>query len=188
MEIPDFLEQQLREGRVVLCLGAGTALGAKDGRGNGPPTGRGLASLLAMKFLGGKYEDSPLAQVAEYATSESDLGTVQSYIRDIFDAFQPTPSHLALSTFPWYGIATTNYDRLLEKAYEQSRDAVQAVRPLIENGDKVEDNTRDPFNMLLLKLHGCISRISNPSGHSTWSAGTEIRASPLTGSGAVPST
>ena len=66
-----------------------------------------------------------------------------------------------MTTFPWYGIATTNYDRLVEKAYEQSRDAVQEARPLIENGDKVEDNTRDPSNILLLKLHGCITRTSN---------------------------
>ena len=55
MEIPDFLEQQLREGKVVLCLGAGTALNAKDDRGQGPPTGKGSAALLANKFLGGKY-------------------------------------------------------------------------------------------------------------------------------------
>jgi cold shock CspA family protein/tetratricopeptide (TPR) repeat protein len=161
MEIPDFLEQQLREGKVVLCLGAGTALNAKDDRGQGPPTGKGLAALLANKFLGGKYKDSPLAQVAEYAISESDLGQVQSYIRGLLEPLQPTASHVAMTTFPWYGIATTNYDRLVEKAYEQSRDAVQEARPLIENGDKVEDNTRDPSNILLLKLHGCITRTSN---------------------------
>jgi hypothetical protein len=53
MDIPDFLEQQLKESKVVLCLGAGTALNARDDRGNGPPTGKGLAGLLANRFLGG---------------------------------------------------------------------------------------------------------------------------------------
>jgi hypothetical protein len=111
MDIPDFLEQQLKESKVVLRLGAGTSLNATDDRGNAPPTGKGLAILLANKFLGGKYKDSPLAQVAEYAISEGDLGQVQGYIRDLLEPLRPTASHIAMTTFPWYGIATTNYDR-----------------------------------------------------------------------------
>lgn len=163
MDIPDYLEQQLKEGKVALCLGSGASLEARDAKGKGPPTGRILAELLANKFLGGKYKDSPLAQVAEYAISESDLGQVQSFIRDLLEGLQPTAAHLAMTTFPWYGIATTNYDRLIERAYEQSKNAVQDVRPLIENGDKVEENLRDASNILLLKLHGCINRTSNGS-------------------------
>jgi tetratricopeptide (TPR) repeat protein len=163
MDIPDYLEQQLKEGKVALCLGSGASLGARDDKGKGPPTGKGLAELLANKFLGGKYKDSPLAQVAEYAISESDLGQVQSFIRDLLEPLQPTSAHVALATFPWWGIATTNYDRLIEKGYEQSTNAVQEVRPLIENGDKVEENLRDASNILLLKLHGCITRTSNAS-------------------------
>jgi tetratricopeptide (TPR) repeat protein len=163
MDIPDYLEQQLKEGKVVLCLGSGASLGARDCKGKGPPAGIGLADLLANKFLGGKYKESSLAQVAEYAISESDLGQVQSFIRDLLEPLEPTSAHVAMTTFPWYGIATTNYDRLIEKAYEQSKNAVQEVRPLIENGDKVEENLRDASNILLLKLHGCITRTSNAS-------------------------
>src|SRR5713226_2812311 len=130
MDVSDYLEQQLKEGTVALCLGSGASLGARDPKGKGPPTGKGLAELLANKFLGGNYKDSSLAQVAEYAISESDLGQVQSFIRDLLEPLQPTGAHIALTTFPWYGIATTNYDRLIEKAYEESTNAVQEVRPL----------------------------------------------------------
>jgi hypothetical protein len=129
MDIPDYLEQQVREGRVALCLGSGASLGAKDDRGKGPPAGKGLAELLANKFLGGRYKDSSLAQVAEYAISESDLGQVQLFIRDLFEPLHPTSAHVAMTTFSWYGLATTNYDRLIEKGYEQSTKAVQEVRP-----------------------------------------------------------
>jgi SIR2-like domain len=61
-----------------------------------------------------------------------------------------------------YGLATTNYDLLIEKAYAQPS-ALQYVRPLIENSDRIEENLRDPHNILLLKLHGCITRAANPN-------------------------
>jgi hypothetical protein len=93
MDIPDYLEQQIKDGKVALCLGSGASLGARDDKGKGPPTGKGLAELLANKFLGGKYKDSPLAQVAEYAISESDLGQVQSFIRDLLERLQARMGH-----------------------------------------------------------------------------------------------
>lgn len=162
MPIPDFLETQIREGKVVLLLGAGASLAAKDAAGNGPPTGSQLSVILADKFLGGKHRGLPLSQVAELSISETDLSTVQECIREIFERFEPSPAHRLLSSFFWWGIATTNYDRLIERAYETSHSALQVPCPFIENGDRVEDRLRDQRNVMLLKLHGCITRTSNP--------------------------
>ena len=81
-----------------------------DGEGKKPPSASALADMLADRFLGGKYKGYPLNQIAEYAINESDLGTVQAFIRDIFALFEPSKAHELMTTFRWDGLATTNYD------------------------------------------------------------------------------
>lgn len=163
MDIPEILVSQVREQKVVIFLGAGASLGAKSAGGKKAPSTQQLGVLLADKFLGGKYKDHPLHQIAEYSISESDLGTVQTFIKDLLEPLEPTDAHLRVRDFGWHGIATTNYDRLIEKAYEQNKNSIQVPRPLVENTDKVEDNSREVENVLLLKLHGCVTRIANPA-------------------------
>jgi tetratricopeptide (TPR) repeat protein len=160
LKLPDYLVTQVRDGNVVLFLGSGATREALDARNKKPPTAPELAKLLAKRFLGNKYADYPLNQVAEYAISESDLGAVQSYIRDLFIPFQPSAAHKLMVMFRWYGLATTNYDQIIETAYSDET-ALKDVKPMIENTDRVEDYLRDPNALLLLKLHGCTSRISN---------------------------
>src|SRR5689334_15120599 len=119
MEIPEFLITQVREGKIVLFLGSGASMDATDTKGKKPPSATSLADMLAHRFLGGKYKGYPLNQIAEYAISESDLGTVQAFIRDIFAPFEPSKAHELMTTFRWYGLATTNYDQIIEKAYSK---------------------------------------------------------------------
>lgn len=107
--------------------------------------------------------DGDLAQIAEYAISERDLGTVQQFIRDTFLPQLPTEAHKLLPRFIWHGMATTNYDLLIETAYGGAADRLQDPRPMIENRDRVDENLRNPRNVLLLKLHGCITRTTNES-------------------------
>ena len=163
MEIPSVLEGQVREGKAVLFLGAGASLDARDPKGNRPPSGKELGSLLSDRFLGGKHKALPLNQIGEYAISEADLPTVQEYIREIFEVFEPSEAHRRMTSFLWWGLATSNYECLIERAYDTTPDALQVPRPFIENGDRVEDHVRDPRHVMLLKLHGCITRTSNPS-------------------------
>jgi hypothetical protein len=58
-------------------------------RQNEPPDGKGLARLLADRFLGGQFSDGVLSQVSEHAISESSLVDVQEFIRGIFEKFEP---------------------------------------------------------------------------------------------------
>lgn len=107
--------------------------------------------------------DGDLGQIAEYAISERDLGTVQQFIRDTFLPLLPTEAHKLLPKFMWHGMVTTNYDLLIEAAYEVTKSRLQDPRPMIENRDRTDENLRNPRNVLLLKLHGCITRITNES-------------------------
>jgi SIR2-like domain len=163
MEIPPVLEGAIREGRAVLVLGAGASLGAKDASGKSAPSSRELGDRLADRFLGGKYKDLPLSQIAEYAISEADLVTVQEFIRELFEHLEPSDAHRLIPKFVWWGLATTNYDRLVERAYEVTSTVLQIPRPFIANGDRVEDHIRDPRSIMVLKLHGCVTRTGNPA-------------------------
>ncbi|MFZ0882324.1 MAG: SIR2 family protein, partial [Candidatus Acidiferrales bacterium] len=161
MDIPSDLLNQVRDGRVVLFLGAGASVDSSTHDGRRCLSTKGLSQSLSDKFLGGYLRDGQLSQVADYAISETDLGRVQLFIRELFLPLRPTAGHLFLPQFVWHGLATTNYDLLIETAYAETKERLQELRPMIEDRDRVDDNLRDPRNLLLLKLHGCITRISN---------------------------
>jgi hypothetical protein len=162
VNIPDYLITQIRDGNAVIFLGAGASREAMTTDGAKCPTTAALTTLLSQKFLGGKFANSSLSQAAEYAISESDLVTVQGYIRDLFIGLKPTSAHLKLPRFDWFGLATTNYDTLVEDAYAVADGSGQAIKPLIENSDRVDESLRNPRNVLYAKMHGCITRINNP--------------------------
>lgn len=157
MDIPPHLTSLVREGRGVLLLGAGASLGSVDATGRKAPTSRELGELLADKFLGGAHRNESLSIVGEYAISEADLVTVQAFIRDQFSGLKPTAAHALLPAFTWRGLATTNYDQLIEDAYRASSGPLQRPRVWLKDGDRIDDVRRDAAAVLLLKLHGCIS-------------------------------
>jgi hypothetical protein len=99
IEIPAQLQTQISVGRAVLFLGAGASSEARNAQGKHPPAAPRLAEMIADKFLGGKFRTAPLNQVAEYAVSESDLPTVQEYIREVFEPFEPTTAHCLIPVF-----------------------------------------------------------------------------------------
>ena len=163
MLIPGHLLESVRTGKVVLVLGAGASVGAMTPNGEAAPTSVELASRLSAKFLGGAHSGDPLSIVAELAISESDLATVQDYIRTVFEDIYPAPFHGLLPTFSWAALATTNYDLVIERAYNQCDDRAQEAVPLIKDGDRIDDKLRSPRSMMLIKLHGCITRTSDTS-------------------------
>ncbi|MHA1410044.1 MAG: P-loop NTPase [Candidatus Odinarchaeia archaeon] len=161
MQLPEFLKTQLQAGRVILYLGSGASLSATDDNGNHPPSSAELAKYLSIRFLGGKYETEPLSTVSELAISESDLFSVQDYIKQIFEKFKPSETHLKMTKLRWKTIVTTNFDLLIEQAYAQIPDKIQDIVPFVENGDRVEEKLTGLDAVALIKLHGCINRISN---------------------------
>lgn len=159
MQLPPLLRDNVRDNKAVLILGAGASKEARNTAGQSPPNGQQLAELISDHFLGGQFRDAPLGQVAEYAISESDIVTVQLFIRDILSALNSTVSsaHAALTHIRWPGMATTNYDLLVESAYSQSSAALQQPIPFIDNADRVlTGSPSDSF--VYLKLHGCVTR------------------------------
>jgi cold shock CspA family protein/tetratricopeptide (TPR) repeat protein len=164
MVLPTSLVNAVGSGKGVVILGAGASVEAVDPNGKPAPSSKRLAALIVERFLGPESSDLPLAEVSELAINEADLFTVQKFITQLYQKLIPLEAHLTLSRIQWSGLATTNFDLLLENAYQQAKDSrVQNLKPIIQNGDSVTEALRDPNSVPYLKLHGCISRISDPS-------------------------
>lgn len=156
--LPTALVNEIREGHAVLVLGSGASMGAKNEEGRDFPTTRQLAKLIAERFLESHREGDDLAWVAELASSATHLYQVQDFVAEQFAKPQLAEHHALLPTFLWRGLATTNYDRLVERSYELATDAVQQLVPFISNNDRIDGKLRSANSVGLLKLHGCVSR------------------------------
>lgn len=157
LELPPLLLEEIRRGRVVLVLGSGASLGAKSTAGDSAPSSSELRDKLSDRFLGGAHKQESLAWVAELAISEANISAVQDFIAGLFKDLRPTHYQEALATFTWRGIATTNYDTLIETCYQLPQ-AVQQLIPILSDQDRVDARLHAPGSLAYLKLHGCISR------------------------------
>ena len=157
MVIPPYLAEQIRAGNVVLFFGSGASYGATSKYPPlSPPLGNDLANLLSDKFLGGDGKDKPLSVIAEYCAITSDLRTVETYIRDIFSTFEPSPTHIKIAGFKWAALITTNYDQIVERAYLLNKGRLQNPVPILRNTDRVDNELKVANSVQLIKLHGCI--------------------------------
>ena len=117
-EIAPSLIYAIREQRAVLFLGAGASFDAKHPKGERMPLGDRLRDLICDKFLGGALKDKSLTAVSAIAANEAGPLAFQRYIHDLFAPFEPADFHLLVPQFRWRAIATTNFDLIIERAYE----------------------------------------------------------------------
>ena len=162
LDLPPTLVDSVREQRAVLFLGAGASRGALHEDPVDIPQGNNLRDKLSEQFLGGELKNRSLSQVAELCINESDLTTVQTFIRKLFIGFKPAPFHSLIPTFRWHAIATTNYDLVVERAYEGVDDRLQELVPFVKNGEQVDARLKEAVHgVQYLKLHGCINHFGD---------------------------
>lgn len=159
----DWLIEKLQQGDCLLFLGAGASIGSSGDKGERPPRGAELRDQLCDKYLGGKHKDKPLARVAELAKHVSSLTDVQKFIREIFLPLHPAEFHKRVTSFRWHAIITTNYDLIIERAYEEVSSRQQELCPIIRDGDNFADVLKNQNSVPFLKLHGCINTINDPN-------------------------
>ncbi|HEY5367408.1 MAG TPA: SIR2 family protein [Hanamia sp.] len=162
MEIPGILLDEIKSGNVVLFLGAGASFDATHPNNNSILLGKNLSNKIAEKFLDSSYYEDDLTTVSELAISQKSLFDVQFYIKSLFEEYKPGPHHLLLPTFNWKAVFTTNYDLLIEEAYEQKRkekDELQIINPIYKNTRQQE--IFKPGHLPYLKLHGSFHSIDD---------------------------
>jgi hypothetical protein len=159
--LSDWLIEKIQNGEAILFLGAGATIGATSTKSRKAVNGNELRDLISDKFLGGKKKDWPLSRVADYAKNQSSLMEVQSFIKELFEPLLPAEFHELIPSFRWHAIITTNYDLVLERAYENQKERLQTLCPVISNDDEFSKKICDPSLLPYLKLHGCITRIND---------------------------
>lgn len=150
------LTEEVKSGRAVLFLGAGASLGASDGKGHTIPGTEQLGKAIADSFLGPGVTDLDFVQICDYAATAKSGRELQRFIHDTLTPFQPARFHKKISTFHWAGMATTNFDLVVERAYEQEPARLQRLRPLVKDTPDFMD-AMEKGDLLYLKLHGCVT-------------------------------
>ena len=62
--------------------------------------------------------------------------------------YEPGPTYRKITSIPWHAVVTTNYDDLLERAFENSRE----VRQIVWDADLTQRRT--PGDLPIIKMHG----------------------------------
>lgn len=155
VEIPKNLLDSIKSKNSILFLGAGASKGALHPKGNLIPDGTKLRDLISDQFLSGHLKERSLAEVAEYAVSETDLPTVQRFIRDTFVPYTAASFHKIIPQFPWRALFTTNIDLIIEDAYKNATSPAQELVAIYKNSQKFDQEIRSKVNAVeYLKLHG----------------------------------
>jgi hypothetical protein len=133
--------------RTVLFIGAGAAVPS------GAPTGDSLARSLCDALGRGRIESDELAEAAGLLEQRVGRRDVVEHVRSVLAPLRPTGGLLTLPEFEWHAIYSTNFDRLLELAYQRAKRALSVIRSNYDwSKAEEEDGTR------LYKIHGCVSQ------------------------------
>jgi tetratricopeptide (TPR) repeat protein len=159
-DLPSELISAVTEGRAVLLLGAGASYGAQDAQGTKIPLGAALANELIEAYLGVAYAGLDFRAAYDLSCSQRDVRTVQKFVHDRLFPYSPAQYHLKIPSFAWAGILGTNYDLIVERAYERKgTSCLQRLVPLVKDDTKITASL-DTKSVLYVKLHGCISQAS----------------------------
>lgn len=150
-KIPKRLIEQVKNNEIVFFLGAGISRKYQDKKGF--PGGYELTELVANDILDRPLKKTEtlmsIAQEAfwEGSGSRHPLNSLLSktFIRpDI----KPLPAHIALAKLNC-NMITTNYDQLIEKAFEQLEKRIQVAYK--------DEHLTQIYEPMLIKAHGCIT-------------------------------
>ena len=188
----------ITDGRVVPFLGAGVNLcGRPEGLAWSRrqfeylPSGSELAEHLAEEFYYPEDKTQDLVRVSQYITVMQGSGPLYLALHDLFDGdYPPTLLHQFLATLPaalrekgypprYQLIVTTNYDDLMERAFQAAGEPFDMVSYVAEGEQRgkflhwpAEGETRlierpNEYRGLsldqrpvILKIHGAVDRVT----------------------------
>ncbi len=141
------LAQEIDPERTILLFGAGAS------HSSGAPTSVELCRYLEERLAEGERISQDLAELSSILEHRDSRNVLIDAIVDRLAALAPDQALIALAMYPWPSLYTTNYDRLVELAYDAVRRPLGVVR---SNFDW--ENSHLPGVTKLFKLHGCISQ------------------------------
>jgi tetratricopeptide (TPR) repeat protein len=144
--IHEYLVQEMSACNAVLFCGAGISHGRY-------PTWNQLIRELAVE-AGLPTRNLDRLDLPQWYVEARGREALEQHLVRIFDApAEPTTLQRTLVRFPWEVVFTTNYDRLLERAFHEQGREVDVVVEDTQVG-RVTERSRTT----LIKMHGCVSR------------------------------
>jgi Flp pilus assembly protein TadD len=153
------LLRKIAEGKVILFLGSGINKGCLNSKGQDAPLGNELALLIKERFFPDEEVPTDLETICQCVEAEESRRTLDRFIYDIFIDYKPSNVLKQIPRLRWRRIYTTNFDRLLEQAYDEVRERAQNLYPIYSDWDiqAFQLGQDVPYS----KLHGCITKISS---------------------------
>ena len=162
LDIPAVLVEAVRQQRAVLFFGSGANFGASHPRNDKIALGDALRDRICDKFFAGAMKGKLLTAVSAMAANDAGLVDFQRFIHDQFEAFGPATYHALLPKFHWRAIATTNYDMIIEHAYNAKVKPLQNLVPTVKDVDQLDHRLHLTTNPLpYFKLHGSIDHYTD---------------------------
>ena len=144
------LIQKINTGNVALFVGAGCSISA------GLPDGKKLTNSLKLHFPDCNQDIQDFMDVCQdiEETPPYDSTQLNDFVKQELDLFELTEAHKSLTKYPWSAIFTTNFDNVLETAYNTSKDRHKSCYPISNESPSV--NVSDKTKLFLFKLMGTI--------------------------------
>jgi len=145
-----FLEDLVR-GQVIPFIGAGFSRNADIPKGKEMPDWNKLGELVS-KDLPLDYEyNNPIESISTYEQEYGKTKLVEKFNELLLTGIiKPGRAHIAFSKIPFELVCTTNFDFLIENAYEQCN---VYCRPIIDE-EHLAINNHNKKDVSLLKIHG----------------------------------
>jgi len=141
------LENQIEPSRTALILGAGSSVPS------GAPTGAQLAQRLWRDVAKVDPASDDLTETSSILERRYGRRAVIDIIVQILGGLEPTGGLLGLPKFGWREVFTTNFDRLIEKAFKRNGQEITVYRSNYDFSSK-----EFTVGTKLFKIHGCISQ------------------------------
>jgi hypothetical protein len=152
--LPRPLLTEILAGQWLPVIGSGLSRNAAVPYGPPPPDWSGLADVLRADLADPDDNADAVEVISAYAFEHGRVSLVErvgAAIR-VGDS-RPAPVHLSLCRLPIDSLATTNFDFLLEKAFDQ---VGKPCNPIV---DEHQLSIRNPYpGPLLYKIHGDVQR------------------------------
>lgn len=138
----------------VLFLGAGASVPS------GAPLATQLTSELCIELKQQHIPGISLGEMTQILELRVGRPKLASAVARLLSDLEPDTSHDCLPSIPWRQIYTTNYDQIVEKAYNKQNKKLEVVRSNFDSPSGYTSATT------LYKIHGCITQ-DEGFGHKT---------------------
>ena len=161
LTLPIGLTTAIESGSCVLFLGAGTGTHTRDADGQPAPDGESLARELAERFEVEVDEGTPeLAIVSAIVELRKGRAELEAFLTERLSGLEPDETLQWLLSLPWRAIFTTNYDGVIERAFELNPTPPRNPVVISASAEVVSLDPR--FELPVYHLHGYLFTAGKP--------------------------